>query len=138
MRKFFALRLAVSAICLVTGLLLIALWIRSYSCGEELYCTKSPHWHAVGIYSGAGRLVVAVHRPTAGGAQGVHYVGPYNLKYRRQGLWERQDRSIPNRWAFGSGWISDIQLQMMLPHWFLVVLVADMHRRRAASTGPEP
>lgn len=123
-QELVAFRRAVTAICLLLVLLLVALWIRSYNWGEELYGSRAFHWHSGGIYSGAGRLVVTVHRPSAGGTPGIHYLGPYDLKSRRQNLWERQERAIPNVGAFGAGWESDIQFKMMMPHWFLVVLVA--------------
>ena len=82
-------------------MLLIALWVRSYLLSEELFWKKA-NWNAVGVWSGAGRIVLSIHPRWEGGTHGLSYLGPWTDIDLHEVL-EGMDRELPTFGGFGMG-----------------------------------
>jgi hypothetical protein len=97
----------------------VALWVRSYTWGEEVCFRKAAQWPALAVFSGDGRVGLTVHSPDAVGISGLHYIGPHRRHAGARSVWSSIDLAIPNLMEFGAGWTNGSHFLMMLPYWFL-------------------
>jgi hypothetical protein len=110
------LRIAVSSTCLVIGLMLVALWVRSYRSSDSILGLKRNTGFGVAFISENGQLVVAYNAPIST----LYAVSQWEVRIAATRGLPRPIRS----W-FGFGYLnSQREIGLGVPHWFLVLLTA--------------
>jgi hypothetical protein len=110
------LRIAVSSTCVVIGLLLVTLWVRSYRWSDSILGLKRNTGFGVAFFSENGQLVVACNAPIST----LYAVSQWEVRTATaRGLLR------PIRSWFGFGYLkSRRERGLGVPHWFPVLLTA--------------
>ena len=124
MRKLLSnLRIAFSAVCGIACLLLIALWVRSYSYWDELYNPIS-NKHLIIIESASGRSIMDLTETSPSAPWIWHFSLPLHGRYWEGTLddWEEanRDKGIGGFAAYANPWHTTYRA----PLWLFLFLCA--------------
>jgi hypothetical protein len=121
-RTFRLLRIAFSVVCGIVCLLLIALWVRSYSCIDSIHGIGYPK--EIWCESLRGELGFLLLPRYAGQPRNISFTTrtPDRVPYYSTGLYD--DWQVPFSAAFGIRWTFVGGFGLVIPCWTAVIFIA--------------